>query len=77
MKPLKLVPAALVGVLLASTAVVDGSDVTGIYAIVTKVMMEPDERAPERIRIWGAFKVRTDGFAFKPAQRGYLYSRTR
>ena len=75
MRPLKLAPATLIGILFASTAVVRSSEPHAIYAIVTKVAMEPDERAPERIRIWGAFKVPlpTSRWAHKPAQRGFLY----
>lgn len=74
MKALRSALVTFVGLLLLGAAAVKGSDNTSIYAIVTKVAMEPDERVPERIKIWGAFKMRGfPGFEFKPAQRGYLY----
>jgi hypothetical protein len=45
-----------------------------IYAIVDKVVMEPDEKAPERIQVWGVFStwnVTTSSYS-QPA-RGYMY----
>jgi hypothetical protein len=47
----------------------------GIYAIVDKLALEPDDANPERIRIWGTFIVpvpRSSG-AHQTPQRGYLY----
>jgi hypothetical protein len=47
----------------------------GIYAIIDKVVLEPDEVNPERIPIWGTFVVpvpRSSGAHQRP-QRGYLY----
>jgi len=29
----------------------------GIYAILTRVVMEPNETAPERIQLWGVFTL--------------------
>ena len=49
----------------------------GIYAIVDKVVFEPDEKSPERIRIWGVFVVPVlmSSGHYKEPQRGYLYFR--
>jgi hypothetical protein len=51
----------------------------GIYGIVEKVVLEPDEKAPERIQLWGAFAyvdgVVGQGLTVSAAQRGYLYFR--
>jgi hypothetical protein len=51
------------------------SDPIGIYARVDKVVFEPNEAAPERIQIWGAFALRSKegGSTYQPAHRGYLY----
>lgn len=50
---------------------------TGIYGIVSKVVFEPNDKAPERIQIWGAFTLvdggtGSGGKTLKP-QKGYLY----
>jgi hypothetical protein len=59
--------------LIASTAI--ASDPTGIYAIVDKVVVEPDDTAPETIQIWGVFALADGkpGDSYRPAKRGYLY----
>ena len=51
------------------------SDMVGVYAVVEKVVFEPNENAPQRIQIWGAFAVadRRNNNDYLPAQRGYLY----
>jgi hypothetical protein len=50
------------------------SDPVGIYALVDKVVIEPNETNPERIQIWGAFAVAEgNGYNYKNAERGYLY----
>jgi hypothetical protein len=53
----------------------NASDWTGIYARVDKVVFEPNESAPERIQIWGAFALATKDsrYDYDAAQRGYLY----
>jgi hypothetical protein len=47
----------------------------GVYAIVEKVVLEPNDSAPERVQIWGAFAVadtkNNDDYA--APQKGYLY----
>src|SRR5438034_6084567 len=50
------------------------SDPVGIYALVDKVVFEPNETNPERIQIWGGFAIAEGyGYTYKNAQRGYLY----
>ena len=50
------------------------SDPVGIYALVDKVVFEPNETNPERIQVWGAFAIAEGyGFTYKTAARGYLY----
>jgi hypothetical protein len=46
----------------------------GVYAMVEKVVLEPNDTQPQRIQIWGAFALadRTPS-GYGPAQRGYLY----
>ena len=46
--------ALICAVLAMSTTIVTAKRATiGIYAIVDKVEFEPNEKSPERIRIWG------------------------
>src|SRR6185295_1378079 len=50
------------------------SDPVGIYALVDKVVFEPNETNPERIQVWGAFAIAEGyGYTYKSAERGYLY----
>ncbi len=51
------------------------SDWVGIYASIDKVVFEPNDTAPERIQIWGAFTlaVNENRNDYQPAKRGYLY----
>jgi hypothetical protein len=50
------------------------SDPVGIYALVDKVVLEPNETNPERVQIWGAFAIAEgNGYTYKNAERGYLY----
>jgi hypothetical protein len=45
-----------------------------VYAIVDKVVLEPNEKAPERIQVWGMFSI-WDAKAsdYSAPERGYLY----
>lgn len=45
------------------------SDLSGIHAVIEKVVFEPSEAAPERVQIWGAFVIVGNA----APQRGYLY----
>jgi hypothetical protein len=53
------------------------SDPVGVYALVEKVVLEPNDKAPERIQVWGAFSLATptDRDRYDPPARGYLYFR--
>jgi hypothetical protein len=69
--------AVVAGLLLTFTAgqPLLASDPTGIYALVDKVVLEPNAQSPERIQIWGVFilfkeKSRNE---YDPPVRGYLY----
>ena len=42
-------------IVLCAAAALRGSGPVGIFGIVEKVVFEPDERAPERIQVFGAF----------------------
>jgi hypothetical protein len=69
----------LVALLLISGRSLIASGPLGIYGIVDKVVFEPNERAPERVQLWGAFAY-VDGAdnqstAISPARRGYMYFR--
>ena len=67
----------IVLILLLATSALMASGQVGIYGIVSKVVLEPNDKAPERIQIWGAFTL-VDGGAGSGGktltpQRGYLY----
>ena len=69
---------AVAGAVLVCTAHVQASGPLGIYAVIERVVFEPDRERPDRIQIWGAF-VYADGTTAadlsgvsKPV-RGYLY----
>ena len=44
-----------------------------MYAIVEKVVLEPNENSPERIQIWGVFSVASSYTQYEKPVRGYLY----
>jgi hypothetical protein len=69
------VVAAVAVAIVGATVYLPASDRVGVYAIVDKVVFEPDAANPERIQIWGAFAVatHTDRDSYEPLQRGYLY----
>ena len=76
MKPIRLVGA---GVLMLAGAVggsvVHASDMIGVYGRVDKVVMEPNDQAPQRIQVWGVFAMASpeNGNDYLPPARGYLY----
>jgi hypothetical protein len=65
----------LAAVLVIGVAAATASDLIGVYALVDKVVLEPNDSAPERIQIWGTFMLadgnRGDGLL--APQRGYMY----
>jgi hypothetical protein len=66
---------ALVALSLAATPPVP-SGAVGIFGIIERVAFEPNDRAPDRIKVWGAFAYvdgGTSGFTISPAKRGFLY----
>jgi hypothetical protein len=76
MKRLMLIAAILAGFTFSLiTQQTNASDWTGVYARIDRVIFEPNESAPERIQIWGAFALATKDSRndYDPAQRGYLY----
>lgn len=72
---MKVIVAVLAIVIAGTAIVVQASDRVGIYAVVDKVVFEPNEQNPERIQVWGSFAVATrkDRDNYEPVQRGYLY----
>jgi hypothetical protein len=61
--------------LLAGTAVASGA--VGIYAMIEKVIFEPNEKSPQRVQVWGAFEF-VENFHDGPdatsmPKYGYLY----
>jgi hypothetical protein len=73
---IQCVGAALI---LAVTAVEvpSASDPVAVYAKIDRVVLEPDERAPIAIQVWGVFSIASAdrGDDYQPAARGYLYYR--
>ena len=58
----------------ATLTTTHASDLVGVYAFVDKVVLEPDDNAPERIQIWGGFALAEGrGSTYAPAKRGYMY----
>src|SRR6516162_4868387 len=53
------------------------SDAIGIYALIDKVVLEPNAEAPTRIQVWGAFTFAKEagGNSYAAPVRGYLYYR--
>jgi hypothetical protein len=47
----------------------------GIYGVVDKVVLEPNEHSPQRIQIWGLFvvPVQMSSGEYRAPQRGVLY----
>ena len=66
--------AALLSLVVAA-GTISASGPVAVYAIVDKVIFEPNETAPQRIQIWGAFSVAAQPYStnYSSAQKGYLY----
>jgi hypothetical protein len=62
-------------VLLLTAVELRASDPVGIYALVEKVVLEPNDSSPQKIQVWGAFAFADDqnGDGYVVPQRGYLY----
>jgi hypothetical protein len=70
-----------VGLFIVATIGISASGRIGYYGIVERVVFEPNESAPERLQVWGAFMY-VDGGASQSGQtseakRGYLYFKLR
>jgi hypothetical protein len=55
---------------------VSASGPVGVFAVIEKVLFEPNEQAAERMQLWGAFAFVAGGVQGNftaPPQRGYLY----
>jgi hypothetical protein len=72
---MKAATVMLIGALAAGVA--QASDPIGIYALIDKVVMEPNDANPERIQVWGTFAIAqpNDSNYYQAPQRGYLYFR--
>ena len=72
---LRRVPAALIAALLIAAAPTTRSDPVGIYAVIDRVVAEPDTVNPMRVQIWGVFMLSTgqSGDLYHAPERGYLY----
>src|SRR5262249_3952002 len=60
---------------LTVSATAQASDPVGVYALIDKVVLEPNANAPERIQGWGAFQLaqgRGGGNYDRPVRR-YMY----
>jgi len=60
---------------LAAVLQINASAPVSVYAIVDKVILEPNETSPERVQVWGVFSVAN---SYRQSQydepvRGYLY----
>jgi hypothetical protein len=65
---------ASAAVLLGLSGAARASDPVGIYAVIDRVVLEPNAESPERVQLWGVFALadRTTR-RYEPAVRGYLY----
>jgi hypothetical protein len=72
---LLFVPLVAIAVVTWFRAVSVASGPIGVYALIDKVVFEPNDTAPDRVQVWGAFSIadKQRGTAVFPAQRGYLY----
>lgn len=68
-------PAILVAGLLALGSLeLTASGPAALYAIVQKVVLEPNETAPERIQVWGVFSIWDSAVrGYSEPARGYMY----
>ena len=72
---MKRIQLALGVAFIAAVAGLNASDRVGIYAVIDKVIFEPNAEHPERVQLWGAFAVakRNDRDFYEPVSSGYLY----
>lgn len=65
----------LIALVVAGTQQLYASDPIGIFALIDKVVLEPNDSSPERIQIWGAFALaeKGGGDRYESPRKGYLY----
>ncbi len=50
------------------------SDPVGIYALIDKIVLSPDEGSPQTVQVWGVFSLAEGtGYAYAKPQRGYMF----
>src|SRR5262245_54198706 len=62
--------------LIATTFPKPVSDPIGVFALIDRVVYEPDAKDPQRVHVWGVFSMsdpKAGPEAYTAAQRGYLY----
>ncbi len=61
--------------LLSAAGAARASDPVGIYALIEKVVLEPQDGQPERAQVWGVFRfaVKNSGDEYSAPVHGYLY----
>ena len=65
---------AVGAVVLLGVGAARASDPVGVYALVDKVILEPNGEAAQRVQVWGAFSVANGaGETYAAPVRGYLY----
>jgi hypothetical protein len=71
----RLVLALLCVSFAGSSLLLLASGPAGCYAIVDRIVMEPNESAPKRIQVWGMFSLADgkSGNAYLAPQPGYMY----
>jgi hypothetical protein len=64
-----------VGALLLAAAGASASGPVAVYALIDKVVMEPNEREPQRLQVWGVFSVAKGekGYEYESPAYGYMY----
>ena len=77
MKAIAIVASMCALVALSTTTAIAKGGTIGIYAIVDDIVLEPNDNAPERVRIGGVFVVPVPQSSgqYKAPQRGHLYFR--
>jgi len=76
MRFVRLAFPVLCAALVTSAAPGNLSDPIGVYALIDRVVFEPNASNPERVQIWGVFAFadpKSGPEKYTPAQRGYLY----
>ena len=77
---MRSIAALAFGLILGASALFASGPV-GLYGIIDKVVFEPNESAPERLQVWGAFAYADiqesgNGLGISAAKRGYLIQRS-